>query len=948
MRRFIGTLCVLLLTRAACAQQGEPSPSSAAPQSPPFVMHLPAGASLISSPVDAGSGLARDAFLGLPRNYSLFFGWDGASQEYVDPDKALLGIGAGYWVYNPVPTTLTVSGQPYSQLQGLSKEIGVGWHLFGVPFAEGIDWHNVHFYESGNPIGLQTAFEMGLIDAEITTMKGSELRSHVAASTFEPGAAYWIYSKAPLSMRAERKSASASSAESRTTLSSRRSPFRPLGGGETVGWLSEIAEGLSELGQFGKAVAEAKPGEAVFAGLDMIGAAFGVAHYGLETSNKDLMEKLTDMDQKLDEIIVAVGNVSAQLDGIEKELQILEAKQDLAPLKAAKDNAEVWIDAYYKNASKSKQSYQWGSYMMAGCIDTSSACPNAVTTESFANFKKDYYKSPLTDDQNGDFIFWWANSVLGTRFSDPGSADILLINMYQQMTKALPLYNNGLAAYAQFAFNESPCALNISDKNCDLYEGVYKPLESLFLTLVGDQMMLAAAVVEAKGIKAEADPSGGSKNDAYQYIGGVQAYINEESEAFLKVVEQIALYRAADGRFDWNHFGASDAGQLLARADFVVAHLAGPYYRANPEKGFVNAPWPCVAACPTGVTPFKGVVGRVFYAQGETIPTATRNICKDAACSQVAGAVAEAAAIAVQGGWPYFLYDRPSGQEYVSASAYTNWHVRRLVPVTLPVGSYYVASGTAARGTASVTVLDYDGSYNNPPQDSSEVVSFGSFNGLEGALGHYGLDRPVEEWKVEKNDQRKTHAFSWKKTGTGYMFSNCLCRTPYEVTSTYTEVGDWKVSLPIRFAKPDGFPNLVVHWPTGTSVNLNSEMEDHDGDCDHNYYNELKFWSGLYKGDTVVTNKTKRPCLPSGAKETDDDQSKFQNCNWSCNLPGCDWTTNSDRVPFETGTTYSLKAAYHDKLYIFGGSSRWCYYYRDSWGSSMNVQLDTPSFSLAK
>ena len=108
MRRFIGTLCVLLLTRAACAQQGEPSPSSAAPQSPPFVMHLPAGASLISSPVDAGSGLARDAFLGLPRNYSLFFGWDGASQEYVDPDKALLGIGAGYWVYNPVPTTLTV------------------------------------------------------------------------------------------------------------------------------------------------------------------------------------------------------------------------------------------------------------------------------------------------------------------------------------------------------------------------------------------------------------------------------------------------------------------------------------------------------------------------------------------------------------------------------------------------------------------------------------------------------------------------------------------------------------------------------------------------------------------------------------------------------------------------------------------------------------------------
>lgn len=63
----------------AFASRATTQPTGAAPHY--YTLNLPAGVSLISAPLNTGQTLARDAFLGLPPAWPLFFGWDSARQD---------------------------------------------------------------------------------------------------------------------------------------------------------------------------------------------------------------------------------------------------------------------------------------------------------------------------------------------------------------------------------------------------------------------------------------------------------------------------------------------------------------------------------------------------------------------------------------------------------------------------------------------------------------------------------------------------------------------------------------------------------------------------------------------------------------------------------------------------------------------------------------------------
>lgn len=200
---------IALLGGNAAAQTGDfGGPLLAAPaatgdsQPLPYVLRLPAGVSLISSPLDAGSGPAIDAFIGIDGDVPLLFEWDSSTQRFLAPENSMLSAGAGYWYYAPAPSTLLIFGQPYGLFTHLTRDVVPGWHLFGVPFTAGIDWTGVHLYASGNPIGLETARELGWIGSDILTMQGSRWEVHPTGAPFEPGAAYWMRTTVPLSIRA--------------------------------------------------------------------------------------------------------------------------------------------------------------------------------------------------------------------------------------------------------------------------------------------------------------------------------------------------------------------------------------------------------------------------------------------------------------------------------------------------------------------------------------------------------------------------------------------------------------------------------------------------------------------------------------------------------------------------------------------------------------------------
>ena len=101
---------LVLLAAVGVRAQGLAALEPAAATTPQyFMLDLPAGASLISSPLDTGQGLAIDAFQGLPPAWPLFWGWDSPTQDYEAAGQAPMRFGAGYWVFSPVPTTLAIA-----------------------------------------------------------------------------------------------------------------------------------------------------------------------------------------------------------------------------------------------------------------------------------------------------------------------------------------------------------------------------------------------------------------------------------------------------------------------------------------------------------------------------------------------------------------------------------------------------------------------------------------------------------------------------------------------------------------------------------------------------------------------------------------------------------------------------------------------------------------------
>src|ERR1039458_490772 len=80
------TIAIAIVIVLGCRATAQAPPVVASPQF--FTLNLLAGVSLISAPLDTGQGLARDAFLGLPPQYPLFFGWDPDTQDWVSGDRS--------------------------------------------------------------------------------------------------------------------------------------------------------------------------------------------------------------------------------------------------------------------------------------------------------------------------------------------------------------------------------------------------------------------------------------------------------------------------------------------------------------------------------------------------------------------------------------------------------------------------------------------------------------------------------------------------------------------------------------------------------------------------------------------------------------------------------------------------------------------------------------------
>lgn len=946
MTRAVSLLAVLALS--AGVAHAQPEAASASPQAASaYSIHLPAGASLISSPLDAGTGLARDAFVGLPRNYSEFFGWDGATQDFVDPTVARRGFGLGYWVFSPTPTTLTVVGSPYRVLRSVNKDVGPGWHLLGIPYSPGMAWSDVKIHVAGNPVGLRTAVEAGWIEPGLMTMKGSEWEIHPEGAPFEPGAAYWLRTNVPLTLRAEPGTVRTA----QTAAVPRRTGFQPNGAAVPVGWVKEIAEGLGSLVDFGEAVSKGEGWASE--GFEFLGATFGAAHYGLEVTTEQLMEELTVIDGKLDTLIADVEQISNQLAVLDSEIKVVQDMETLQLTVAnAKLNADTWLLQFYLDPGKSNQSRNWARYMLAGCKDTTTSCDslsNPVTTANYNAFNAAYVQKPGTDTPTGDFYYWWANSVLNNRFLAGGlSADGLLTQLYIGMVQQNQAYDNGIQAYMKLAFDASNCATDIASPSCDLYGEVYLPTEAYFLQLVGDQAQLAEAVVEAKGVMAEIDPKG-YQDSITPYVASVQKYINQEAEAFLRAIEELALIRAADGAVDWNHFNTSDAGQALARADFVVSQLAGFSYQKSPASGYVNPPWPT-----------EGTVGRIIYTSAEPQDPSGFYAIKDQTGANTLTSWYEDwnSKRSVTGDWPYFSYAVSSGT--VVATSNRGWYVVRFKPIAaiaddpangLAAGSYQV-SGTAAMGLSPLVVAPYDSDYNNPPK-SDTTVTFGSFTGLQGNLGHHGITNTLLAWTYSETENH-THSFNPSNWGAGYqMYSYPRSYTP---STTYSETGQWSGSLKVKFAVDPSYQRVVVRWPVSVGIGLGviDEWGNGGSDCTSqaDYYNQLYLSEGLYKSDgstalSTGTVQTNKPCLKSGANPSDSSQAIFNSCSLSCNEPGCGWSLKSSPAAIDASTTYVLKVNYHDQIKVLGGKSRYCQYGWVGTGN-MTIHIDAPNLSMSK
>ena len=843
------TTVVMALASLAIAQSTTPDTSQSTTQY--FMLNLPAGVSLISSPLSTQSGPAFNTFAGLPADWPLFLGWSSNTQSFVSADTAPAGMGHGFWTYLPTPTTLAVAGQPFNFLTSMTEHAPVGWHLFGVPFLSGINWSDFKLYVSGNPIGLDTAIANGWIDSNITTMQGDQVSTLTSGQQFQPGAAYWVHTTIPLDVRADAAptaSTTTANAFAGATLAGAM-PAANSTATSVGGWLAAVAETLVEVAEGAADFAEGNP----FGGTcEFLSGGLGLVEHGLDSGesgdNTQIESQLTTMDGKLDTLLTDATNISNQLNNVEEGITNLQGwVQSEATLGEPMTNAEGWLNSYYSNPHEVGVSREWARWTLAGCAMTATACPEAdqayqVTQATLHAFGSQYRTTQGTPTQKADFPLWWAESVLGplsmagappTQFMISGdSADSFLTKIYQGLTNGFAFPGNsgtaganGLVAYMQQVMAGTPgCATDISYTDvggtCDLYS-VYQKVEAYYSQAMSDQAQLMEAIVESYGVMTAEGLLPG--NAAQGYMTNITQHINQEAEAFLRVSEQLALYRAADGFHDWNTFGSTDAGQLLARADFVVAQLAGQNYQATPQAGWFNPPWPLGA----------NLVGRVFYPHGVTPLAAgsTRGVCaatyyqnappEGAFCSTPAAQVSESGAPGqVNGPWPYFMWTNSGGTAI--GNAYTDWTVQRLQPTArLGVGgslsqatTYLVNSMQQSLGGAPVYVGTYDQNYNvNGP------YVFASLSSVEGPVGPYGLAPPVGSWQADNGSgDNLAHVTSESCVGPTCTLTVNYTADSTDSLSTFQQVE----SQNIQVTMPNNYAHLKENLPASMNVNVSA------------------------------------------------------------------------------------------------------------------------------
>jgi hypothetical protein len=916
MRRVLLAVVALLLVGQVGAQSLANDQQTSLPV--PAMIELPAGVNLISAPVDAGSGLAIGAFQGIEPDWPLFFGWDGSSQQFTDPSVTNLTMGGGYWYYTPAPTTVFVSGQPYRAFKQLTFDVTPGWHLFGVPFVEGIEWHDLRLYASGNPVGIQTAKELGWIKTPVLSQWGSRWVEHVPGQPFEPGHAYWLKTNVPLSVRAERSTTpQASSAFVAGTQSAQEDPSACV----VTGWIAETAEATKGMIESAAMIAE---GHFVTGGLTAIGAAFGLAHYGMETTTEQLMEQLQEMDAKLDTLITDVTSIQGQLGVVLGELNGLDdymKSEDL--IITPMNNAKAWLDMYYIN-QKQPYSRNWARWVMAGCDPgTQATCTTLETQATYDAFQQHYVQHiGSTQNVTDDFFLYWAYAVIGDQENgvgpfiqggDKANGHVTLLK--QGLSDHMGTKDNGLMAYMNYVFSQSPCATDVA--NCDLYAEVYLPVEAVFQEAIGYQTQLVEAMMEAYSVLASVD-QGAHGGDMRTYQANVNEILALETESFVEVAEQIALYRAADGRWDWSNFGTTDAAQLLARADWVAARVGGPVAATCDGCALPgNPPWP-----------ETGVVGHIIYASGESIPTVARQLCPaSGACTTLPEVTSTPRS--VDGVWPYLMWHKES--DVAVGTPTTAWQVRRLVPQTLADGQYHVTSAVSKRGTSSLVVADYDKDYHNPPEDPTTAMSFGSFVGLEGNLGVWGLGDGRSQWSTSGAKDNSTHNFTVTIGSTSVVTNVDYLQITND--DNYFQGGDESVTTKLKIVDSvpsllTAYPNTRIYWPMTVNVDaesyakVNCYAATQDG-----YWNTLEHDAVLQDSGGHTVSGTTMEVQPCGTDH-------FDSCTFASSSRNSPPALISDNLILKYGSQYTLKGHFSDELHMIYKPNNTCWWMKLGYGSS--------------
>ncbi len=930
MKRFPALVgAAILLTGSAAAQQIGPEtgpplpdfPEMSGPEYSIFSLDLPAGINLISSPLDTGSVPVRKAFEGVGSNWPYFYEWDHSGEQFLAPGDAPLTPSAGYWYYTPAPNTLMIFGQPYYPLSDLIMDIVPGWHLVGIPFLEGIDWQDFQLYAAGNPVGLETAMDLGWIGPSVLTMVGSEWQKHVVGQPFEPGLAYWIYTSVPLSLRA-----------TGSTEVLPESPIPPPPDVEPK-WVFKLAKSTEDMVNVGEDVAEGKLRTGGFKGG---GAVFGLANAAIQRYRYEtIVDDLNGMDDKLDELLTDIAAVQNQLGLVEAEIEGLEyfitVESTLAPTLTTAKN---WLDNFYYKVSETGTSYNWGRWSTAGCDLTQSTCEKEITDESIEAFEGKYVLDPENDPptkSSDNFYLWWAYGVTGEsgfkEFTQDGSsARNLVESIYSELTFSPIGITLPLQAYMEYIFSQSGCATDVT--NCDLYAEVYEPVEAFFQQLVAYQVNLVQAIVDAYSVLASTEQNQTTHtydNSISDYLTAYDGFIHQlanEAENFLQVAEQIALYRAADSRFDWSTFGTTDAAQLLARADFVAAQLAAPAGRGEPW------PWP------------PGVTGRIFYTQQHTLPSPTyHQACQAGStiCTALTEITPEYAVQpdgtnSVTGDWPYLQWVVPSNVDAAVGTPTQKWQIRRLEPQPLAAGTYQVAREYAEHFSldsrnANLVVAEYGSDYSNPPTDPSDAVLFGSFNSLEGM----GV---VNYRAIDGGKDDSMHDFNWT-----WDYDSTTMSVTYK-TDTLRKEGDWYQRDYFQLAElPTSHGRVQIRWPATISIGIGSQLL-YGTPCSGGFYHTLAQSLKVLEPDNDVVPGTDNLWNLCG---TD-----IYKCNISYEDRNGPMKMETGSLTLKPGTTYQLRAHFNDVVDGYTGSYTYVCEWGATPGSKVTWKLFNPTFTLTK